>query len=269
MKPIEEQGYVIVAVNSADRDYIDCARTLTKTLKYWNPAASVCLITDSPDSNDTNLFDHYRQITTESNPYANDWLVFHHTPFRQTVKLEADMIVASAVDHWWTLFEHRDVVISQGARDYYNQLATSRHYREILDNNNLPDVYNAITYWRVSQTAKQFFDIVRDVFVNWDSYKATLKCNPNEPATTDWAYAIASHVIGADKTTIPAFDEFSMIHMKQYINGTPTENWTDTLLYEMFPNQLRVNTYVQQYPFHYHKKNFAGRILEGMSNGKP
>ena len=133
MKPIEEQGYVIVAVNSADRDYIDCARTLTKTLKYWNPAASVCLITDSPDSNDTNLFDHYRQITTESNLYANDWKVFEQTPYRETIKLEADMLICSKIDHWWDMFRHRDVVVSTGCRNYYGEVSDSRHYRHFID----------------------------------------------------------------------------------------------------------------------------------------
>ena len=50
--------------------------------------------------------------------------------------------------------------------------------------------------------------------------------------------------------------------MKQFINGTPTENWTDTLIYELLPNQIRIQTYVQRYPFHYHIKSFSDTILE-------
>ena len=74
------------------------------------------------------------------------------------------MIAASPVDHWWTLFEHCDVVISQGCRTFYNEPATSRVYRKTFDTNNLPDVYNAITYWRLSHTAKEFFGLVRKIF---------------------------------------------------------------------------------------------------------
>ena len=61
MKPIEEQGYVILALNTPQVDYLDCARTLTKTIKQWNPHASVCLITDKTYANDP-LYDHYRVI---------------------------------------------------------------------------------------------------------------------------------------------------------------------------------------------------------------
>ena len=87
---------------------------------------------------------------------------------------------------------------------------------------------------------------------------------PTEPATTDWVYAYACHVIGVEKSTLPTFKDFSMIHMKQFINGTPSEKWTDTLLYEIYPNTLRVNTIPQTYPFHYHIKSFSDKIKESI-----
>ena len=104
--------------------------------------------------------------------------------------------------------------------------------------------------------------LFRSIFENWEEYKAILKCNPKEECTTDWAYAIACHIVGTDKTTLPNFDELSMVHMKQWVNGLPTENWTDTLVYEILPNQLRVNTYPQVYPFHYHIKTFSDKLMK-------
>jgi uncharacterized membrane protein len=103
--------------------------------------------------------------------------------------------------------------------------------------------------------------IVKDVFENWNQYVASLKCNLDEPVTTDWAYAIASHILGKENTTLPNFDAMSMIHMKQWINGMPTENWTDTLVYEILPDTLRINTVPQQYPFHYQVKNFSDKLM--------
>jgi hypothetical protein len=50
--------------------------------------------------------------------------------------------------------------------------------------------------------------------------------------------------------------------MKQFINGTYTEDWTDTFVYELLPNQIRVQTVPQLYPFHYHKKAFADKLIE-------
>ena len=105
---------------------------------------------------------------------------------------------------------------------------------------------------------------MRDIFENWEYYKNILKCNPNEEATTDWVYAIASHILGVENTTMPNFKDMCMIHMKQYVCGTPTENWTDTLVYECLPNQVRVLTYPQMYPFHYQVKTFSDKILKAI-----
>jgi len=140
LQPTDEQGYVIVAVNSDTVNYLDCARTLAKTIRYWDPSARICLVTDSPDTDP--LYDHYRQITPNANPYANDAQLFRLTPFRETIKLEADMFVVSPIAHWWTQFRHRDVVISTGCRDWQDNVSTARHYRRVFDVNNLPDVYN-------------------------------------------------------------------------------------------------------------------------------
>jgi hypothetical protein len=74
--------------------------------------------------------------------------------------------------------------------------AESRYYRKIFDANHLPDVYNAITYWRLSKTAKEFFDLVKQIFEQWDSYKKILKF-PDDVATTDVVYAVAAQLLWA------------------------------------------------------------------------
>jgi hypothetical protein len=142
---LAERGYLIPAIGAT---YVACANRLADSLRKFHPAANITI------------------LTKEMLPYgdqggfANDWQCFAASPYRQTIKLEADMICASPIDHWWTLLEKRDVVTSQGARDFYDQPAVSRYYRKIFDANNLPDVYNAITYWRLSNTAKEFFELV-------------------------------------------------------------------------------------------------------------
>jgi len=159
------------------------------------------------------------------------------------------------------VLKDQDVVVSSTIRNFKQEISTVRVYRRFIDDNNLPDVYNAITYFKKSTTAQEFFNLVKEIFTNWEEYKKILKCNPAEVATTDWVYAIACHILGAEKTTMPVFTEMSMVHMKQFINGTPTENWTDTFIYECLPNQIRIQTIPQQYPFHYHIKNFCDKIV--------
>ena len=255
MKPLEERGYIIPAFNiDPSVDYVDCARTLAKTLLMHHPDARICLLTNEQVGPDF-LFAHTRVVKdiNTDNPWANDCLVFNQTPFRQTIKLEADMLVAGAVDHWWTLFEHRDVAISQGCRNFHDQPGTSRYYRKLFDANNLPDVYNAVTYWRLSQTAQEFFRTVQNIFANWTQYRTLLKF-PEELPSTDVVYAMAAVIVGPERVLLPQGLGPTIVHMKQHINNLNTEKWTNELVWEM--NPLRINTVAQWGFFHYHVKDW-------------
>jgi hypothetical protein len=256
------RGFVILAVDKPDSTvYLNCANALKASIVNVMPEANVSIFTmDDLPEGDLAPNSDWKLI--------NDVQVYELSPYDETIKLEADMYIPRSIEHWFDVLGFQDIAICTKIRNYRQEISDQRFYRRFLDDNNLPDTYNAITYFKKTDTSKQFFDIVRDVFVNWDSYKAILKCNPSELATTDWAYAIASHIIGVDKTTMPMFDEFSMVHMKRHILGAPTENWTDTFIYEIYKDQLRVSTFVQEYPFHYHIKNFSDKIIKGISNGQ-
>lgn len=241
MPVIHERGYLIPAINTDEVDYVACAERLAQSILEFHPDAHVTILTkDMLPFGDVG-------------GYANDWQVFWASPYRQTIKLEADMIAAGPVDHWWTLFEHRDMVISQGARDIYGQPAATRFYRRIFDENNLPDVYNAITYWRLSPTANKFFDTVRSIFENWDQYRRLLKFAEETPST-DVVYAMAAQIIGVEEVTLPAGFGPSLVHMKQHITPMQNEDWTKELTWEFDP--FRINTVAQHGFVHYHQKEW-------------
>ena len=248
------KGFVIMAQDTEKTRYTRCAEVLSKSIKRVMPEADVTIIT-------TDMLP-YGDLATDSDwKLINDWQVYEASPYDYTIKLEADMYLPRNIEHWWDVLQDRDIVVSKTIRNYKQEISKVRFYRRFIDDNRLPDVYNAITYFKKSDTAQEFFNLVREIFNNWEEYKKILKCNPEEIATTDWVYAIACHIIGEEKTTMP-FPEMSMVHMKPYINNLPTENWTDTLIYECLPDQLRIQTFPQQYPFHYHVKNFCDKISE-------
>ena len=255
------KGFVIMAQDVEGSDtYYKCATALKSNLNYYMPDIGVTILT----SNDL----PYGDIDKDNSwKLANDWQVYEASPYDLTIKLEADMIITKDMSYWFDVFSKQDVVVCTKIRNFQGKVSTQRLYRRFIDDNNLPDTYNAITFFKKSDTAKKFYDIIKDVFTNWKEYKDILKCNKDEKVTTDWAYAIACHIIGVDKTTMPVFNELSMVHMKQYINGTPTENWTDTFIYEIFKDKFRVNTYLQLYPVHYHVKSFADKILKVYNYG--
>ena len=238
MPVLAERGYVIPAIGSV---YEACAEQLAHSLRQFHPAANITIIT-------ADMLPH-----GDLGGWANDWQMFAVSPYRQTIKLEADMLVASPVDHWWTLFELRDVVISQGCRDFYGQTSSVRTYRKCFDVNDLPDVYNAVTYWRLSSTAKEFFDLVRQIFEHWGEFRKLLKFADDHPST-DVVYAMAAEIMGPERVTLPVGVGPSIVHMKRGINPIKTDDWTQELIWETDP--FRINTIAQSGFVHYHVKEW-------------
>jgi hypothetical protein len=233
-----DRGYVIPAIGA---EYERCAAQLKASIIKFHPNANVTIVT-------ADMLPHGDQ-----GGWANDWQMFSISPYRQTIKLEADMIAASPMDHWWTLFELRDVVVSQGARTFYDEPATSRSYRKCFDQNSLPDVYSAVTYWRLSKTAQEFFQLVKNIFEHWDDFKKLLAF-PEETASTDIVYAMAAQIMSPEKITLPPGLGPTIVHMKRHINRLQSEDWTRELVWEKDP--FRINTIAQWGFVHYHVKTW-------------
>ena len=242
MTPLRERGYLIPAINSEHVDYVRCAHQLRDSLLAWHPDADITI------------------VTQDMLPYgdqggqANDWQMYRISPYHETIKLEADMLVCSGVDHWWTLFRNRDVVISTGCRTYQNQSGTSRYYRKVFDDNHLPDVYNAVTYWRVSPLAKDFFYWCREIWQHWPVFRSAMR-NVNCDPSTDLVYAIAAIMVGIDLVTMPDLAP-QIVHMKPHIAGT-NDDWTQELTWEFHDRWMRVNAHTQWGFLHYVSKDWS------------
>lgn len=254
MPILAERGYLIPAIDTDTVDYLSCATRLAKSIKQFHPDANISVLTVKRCSDP--VFDQVIPLPFgDLGGYANDWQVFAASPYRQTIKLEADMICTGPIDHWWTLLEKRDVVISNGCRDFYNNISPTRFYRKMFDINNLPDVYNAITYWRVSQTAQEFFLLVKQVFENWANFKTILKF-PDDLPTTDVVYAIVAQIMGPEQVTLPTGIGPQIVHMKKHVIPLIGNDWTTELVWEHTNPGLRIQTVAQSGLVHYHIKEW-------------
>jgi hypothetical protein len=244
------QGYVIFAVNSNSVDYEICASALSKSLRLVGDTRPITIITAQ------NLKTDIVGSTTHG-PYSDDWQVYDLSPYDETIKLEADMIVTRSIDSWWTLLKNRDLHVASQCRDYKQRIATSRFYRYVNDQNKLPDLYNGITYFKKSDLASEFFTTVREIFKNWNEINSDLDFpSLMRWGDTDTVYSIAAHVIGIERCTMPN-SIIQFVHMKQKINNLLVEDWTRELVYEIIDNDFRINTVSQLYPVHYHVKSLA------------
>lgn len=262
------KGFVILAENTEKADYISCAEVLAMSIKKVMPKSNITLISNGVSM--CSAFDHVVELPygdldpTGDWKLINDWQVYEASPYEHTIKLEADMFIPQSIEYWWDVLKERDLVVCTNIRDYKQEISVARNYRRFIDDNKLPDTYNAITYFKKSAIAEKFYKQVRIIFENWKEYKSILKCNVDELATTDWVYAIASHNIGIEKTTLPNFNQFSFVHMKKHINNCPSEDWTESFVYECLPHCVRIQTVPQLYPLHYHVKSFCQKLKDAI-----
>lgn len=263
------KGYLILAQNTDTINYINCAIICATSIKINQPNANITLLTDTKINHP--IFDNIIQLPfgdtcPNSNwKLSNDWQIYTASPYDETIKIEADMWIPRSIEHWWDMFKYRDLQLCTTIRNFKNEISTNYTYRNTIIKNKLPNIYNALTYFKKSNLASDFYNLVQDIFQNWEEYTSDLILQKNEVATTDIVYSIAAHIIGEQHCTVPQFLPMSMIHMKPAINETRSANWTKELLCEIHHHTLRVNTFAQLYPFHYHIKEFASTIAKELN----
>ena len=260
----EQQGFLTVAINTDTVDYLNLAYLQCLNVKATQQQNQFAVVVDqatfdSMSDKQLNTFDHVLNIGNIDivNPFALEPLAFRITPFKETIKLESDLLFTRSIDHWWTAFRLRDMCLPVGALTYQNQPGTVRKYRELFDLNHLPDVYNGLMYFRYTQTAQTFFSIATDIFTNWQTIQQQLK-NCDIVPTTDVVYAIAALVIGDELVTMPSMNFLNFVHMKSGFNGwSDNRSWIDTVMTELDGDMIRINNLNQLSPVHYYDKTFA------------
>lgn len=266
MSKLAQQGFLTFAQNS-DVDYLRLAYVQAMSIKLTMPDAKYAVIVDNAtlaevtDKHRT-VFDYIIPLSIDHAKddvwkLSNEWQAFSLTPFKETIKVESDILFTRSIDHWWTAFRLRDVVLSLGCKDYQGNTGTSRRYRQIFDDNELPDTYNGLMYFRYSQLAHNFFTVAKSIFQHWDLITPQLKNYRDEHPTTDLVYAITARQLGVESCTLPECDFINFTHMKNSINrwaeSTP---WPEMVLSEVDVPMIRINNVNQYHPLHYQNKEW-------------
>jgi len=263
-----QQGFLTVAQNS-DVDYLRLAYTQAMSIKLIMPGSEYAVIVDKDTEQQITaqqrmIFDYIivlDQDTAINSTWklSNEWQVFYLTPFKETIKLESDLIFTRSIAHWWTTFRLKNIVLSQGCRDYLQNISPCREYRRLFDDNELPDVYNGLMYFRYSPDAAEFFWWAKEIFENWNYVRDNLllNCRDDDP-TTDVVYALAAKLIGVERCTLPGIDYINFVHMKSAVNKfSETSPWQDLVVCETDLPMIRVNNINQYHPLHYYEKDWV------------
>jgi hypothetical protein len=259
-----QQGYFTFAQNTDKVDYLDLAYAQAVSIKNTQKINQYAVAVDSETkkkitSEHRKVFDHVIDIRDPNvHAMSNEWQAWHLTPFKETVKLESDILFTTSVDHWWTGMRLQEVCFTTKIRNYEGTISNARAYRKLFDENNLPDIYTGMYYFRFGRTSMELFQLAEAVYANWPVFRDELLKNCREELpSTDVVFAIAARLLGEEQCTNPALDYPSFVHMKGAVNGlAPAADWQEVYPHELYNNHLMINFTRQTWPVHYYQKTF-------------
>lgn len=270
MQHKSQVGFCTLAQNTADVDYLRLAYLQALNVKVLHPGAEYAVIVDKETAkciteNHRTVFDYIIELSHDYNDpnsnwrLANEWQVFWHTPFKETIKLESDLLFTRNIMHWLPAFRLKDIVLSTGCKDYTGKKSDVRAYRKLFDDNNLPDVYSGLMYFRYSKTSVDFFSLAQQLSLNWTEIRDKILKNCREEfPSTDVLYAVTARTLGEELCTIPSADFINFVHMKSGIQGwSDARPWHETVVAEHDETMIRINNLNQYSPVHYYDKNYV------------
>lgn len=258
MKKNREQGYLTFAQGEK---YLQCAYLLALSVKTYCDINDFAVVVDQATEVPEYMLKAFDEIITIPTmaPFENECLAWELTPFKETFKVESDMLITSNIDHWWAGARLKNVCFTSQVQNYKNEFVEDTYHRKMWIENNLCNAYNGFMYFRHSVETKEFFDKCRVVLDNFDVYKTKIlsKCR-HDTADTDVFMSIAATELGSENFTLPSFDYPTFVHMKQHINEFQPDDWREACSWSLTKDMIfMINGYAQTNPVHYFQKDFC------------
>lgn len=308
------RGYITVAENSASGDYLRMAYALALSLKVSQTEVDKLAVCISPGMEVPNkyaaVFDEVIEMPTWAAAMDSDWKihnkwkVYSLTPYEESVLLDADMIFPADVSCWWNTLHDKHVWACSTPVTFRGEPIRQSKYRADFTRNSLPNIYTAFLYFKQSEFAHEYFNLVRDVYQNWSMLRKYYDLRKMEDGVLDamnemkhpdrfrWShffqnfpsyisgdltFSVAMKIMGSvDQFTDIDVPFPSFVHMKSKDQGfecveNMEENWNLFLQSDILEDgTLLVGNYVQRLPFHYHRKEFLTDMmierLESLAN---
>ena len=264
------QGYLVMAQGN----YAKQAEYLAASIRATQSKVSgISVITDQPV--DHALFDHVIALPEHDMAVGADWKIHNRaqfldlTPYNETVILDADMLFLTDVSHWWNNFTHYDLLLTNRVQTYRGNWVEQSPYRKTFVDNQLPNVYSAFVYFKRNERAREFFDLVKSIITNWDTWTNAYahESKQNWPSM-DVAMAMAVKILDWEDSVTSNRDYPTFTHMKSGCQGwrTYSEDWRVHLDSYTANKQLKLGNYVQSGILHYVVKDFVTQPIMEIFN---
>lgn len=264
---MSSKGFVIYAEGE---DYVRQAYLCAMSIKASNNKYPVSIVTSDNVPSEYNwVFDWIVEVpwykATDSRfKTEHRWKMYHATPYDQTLVLDGDTLVLDDQEPFWEFLDNYDLYFPCRVFDYRNEKIDeeTNPYRAAFRENDLPNFYNAVHYFRKSDLAHTFYEWVELVTKNWELFYGNF-CKdhfPKEPSM-DITTAIVSRILDIDDDiSNRGYSAPYIKHMKpalQKWESTPDTWQTRVGVYLTDSLQLKVGNHLQTGVFHYTENDFV------------
>lgn len=261
------RGFTATVAHNEHADYLAQAYLQALSIKTTQHSENnYAVIVDRETANriETKHQKVFDQIVVNSEPwsFAQEWKVRNLSPWKRTIKIDADMIFVNDIAHWWNSFENWKVLLTSVVENYKSEVITSRWHRQLFDLNHLPNIYTAFYYFRDGPESAEFFELCAEISKDWKWFaQEFLIKNDNPQPRDDEIFAIAAEIYGTDKCTLPGAPYPRFVHFKEPLNSLPADkSWHEQLHIE-HNSDLWIGHHLQRLPIHYTSKTFANEEL--------
>jgi|688.fasta_scaffold114999_2 hypothetical protein len=261
------KGHVFFAQNS-ETNYVRQAYALALSIKLHNKINQTCLITNDPvPDRYKKAFDYIVEIPWNDDAkdsvwkIENRWKIIYVTPFKENLVYDSDMLLLNTNDHWWDVLKNKDVVLSSKVYNYRGHTITSNFYRQLFEENNLPNTYFGLHYFKKNERSFEFYKWLEILTKNYNIfYKKFCPSWQQTWCSMDVSSSLALKILDAEtEYTLKSLSVPTFVHMKPGIQDwsyTP-ESWYDTVS-TVFTDDcvLKVGNIQQTGVFHYVEEQF-------------
>lgn len=267
-----DRGIVVVAQNNSEYNYVEQAAVLAMSIKRHNSIPVSIITDDEVPAGYKQYFDkilpiEWGDMASESDwKVENRWKVYHQSPYNETIVMDTDMLVTSNIDHLWEFYKNYDVFFTTNPVTYRGEEITSNHYREFFEENNLPNIYCALYYFKKSDFAHMFFEYLELVVKNFDKFQRYL-CPKTEQefVSMDVAIALTIKLLDIeDDVTNKTSSVSRFVHMKPYIQNweKARNSWQKVVTAHLTTDtDLYIGNIRQTDIFHYTEKDFLRNVF--------
>lgn len=248
-------GFVLIALNN-DIDYSRLAYACALSIKHSQPKDKnhVTVFTNDPTAFSKYAVNAIDNIVHYQGPDGMDSRaqIYDLTPYEHTVFLDADMLILDPID--WGMLDNYYLYVASRANNFKNESVPEYGpYRLVFEQYQLPNLYNAFTYFKKSDTrTMEFFELVKTMTAHPRDFIAKfLPGSTLLTLPTDESFALAAKILDIDEEITS--DAISITHMKPRLQKWSCgDNWTSTVRLDVTNDgTVRVGAWNQQGFLHY------------------